>query len=237
MKFLMVLIFIGFTDFSFASGGHDKKAKAHKEHSEGEKNHADDKDHDESGHKRESEGAHKEEKANNEADHKHEGEEGHEEEKEHSEAGHNHEGEEGHEHEKDHDDAGHKHEGEEGHEEENTQVGPDKGILEASEDDGIKLSPEAEKNFDIERIEVSNLSSISIEKSILVTSGVETNLYRYRNGFYKRIDFKILSKNGNKLVVTSRDLSKGDSIVTKGLGFILIAEIAAFGGAPEGHSH
>lgn len=137
---------------------------------------------------------------------------------------------------------GHDHSKEEGdehgeHGEENPQVGPDKGILEANEDDGIKLSPEAEKNFGIEKFEVFSLNSISIEKSALVTSGVETNLYRYRNGFYKRIDFTIVGKFGNKLTITSKDLSKGDSIVTRGLGFILTAEIAAFGGAPTGHSH
>lgn len=123
------------------------------------------------------------------------------------------------------------------HEEENSQVGADKGILEASEEQGIKLSPEAEKNFEIEKIVVTNSNSINISKDAVVTSGMEVNLYRYRDGFYKRIDFVKLSKNGNTLTIRSKDLRKGDSIVTRGLGFILVAEIAAFGGAPEGHSH
>lgn len=123
------------------------------------------------------------------------------------------------------------------HEEENSQVGADKGILEASEEQGIKLSPEAEKNFEIEKVVVTNSNSINISKNAIVTSGVEVNLYRYRDGFYKRIDFVKLSKNGNTLMISSKDLRKGDSIVTRGLGFILVAEIAAFGGAPEGHSH
>lgn len=123
------------------------------------------------------------------------------------------------------------------HAEENSQVGADKGILEASEEKGIKLSPEAEKNFEVEKTAVSSSQPITISKKTIVTSGVEVNVYRYRDGFYKRIDFVQISKNENTVTISSKDLVKGDSIVTKGLGFILVAEIAAFGGAPEGHAH
>lgn len=122
-------------------------------------------------------------------------------------------------------------------EEENPQVGPNKGILAASEDEGIKLSPEAEKNFEIQKLKVSNPTSIEIPKDSLVTAGVEVNLYRYRAGFYKRIDFEQLSRSKNKISIRSRDLQSGDEIAITGLGFLRIAEIAAFGGAPEGHSH
>jgi hypothetical protein len=37
-------------------------------------------------------------------------------------------------------------------EEKNSQVGTDKGIIEANEKDGIKLSKEAEEKFEIKRI-------------------------------------------------------------------------------------
>lgn len=140
-------------------------------------------------------------------------------------------------HDDEHSEHGDAHDGHGEHEEENSQVGADKGILEASEEQGIKLSPEAEKNFEIEKVVVTNSNSTNISKDAVVTSGVEVNLYRYRDGFYKRIDFMKLSKNGTILTISSKDLMKGDSIVTRGLGFILVAEIAAFGGAPEGHSH
>lgn len=140
-------------------------------------------------------------------------------------------------HDDEHSEHGDAHDGHGEHEEENSQVGADKGILEASEEQGIKLSPEAEKNFEIEKVVVTNSNSTNISKDAVVTSGVEVNLYRYRDGFYKRIDFMKLSKNGIILTISSKDLMKGDSIVTRGLGFILVAEIAAFGGAPEGHSH
>lgn len=122
-------------------------------------------------------------------------------------------------------------------EEENPQVGPNKGILAASEDDGIKLSPEAEKNFEIQKVRMTAASTIEIPKDAVVTAGLEVNLYRYRAGFYKRIDFDQLSRSGNKISIRSTDLKSGDEIAITGLGFLRIAEIAAFGGAPEGHSH
>jgi len=123
------------------------------------------------------------------------------------------------------------------HAEENTQVGPDKGITEASEKDGIKISQAAERNFDIERIKVHSSGPILISKKAIVTSGDEVNLYRFRNGYYKRIDFSIANKVGDQISVTSKELKAGDEIVIRGMGYLRVAEIAAFGGAPEGHSH
>ncbi len=125
----------------------------------------------------------------------------------------------------------HEHENEHEHEE-NSQVGEGKGITAASEDEGIKLSPQAEKNFDIEKIK-----GTVIAQSAIVKVGDEVNLYRYRDGFYKRIDFQIIKKDGDKIHIKSVDLKKNDQIVVQGMGFIRVAEIAAFGGAVTGHSH
>ncbi len=122
-------------------------------------------------------------------------------------------------------------------EEENPQVGPSKGILAASENEGIQLSPEAEKNFEIQKFKVIANSAFEIPNEAVVTAGLEVNLYRYRAGFYKRVDFEQISRSGNKIQIRSKDLKSGDEIAITGLGFLRIAEIAAFGGAPEGHSH
>ena len=124
---------------------------------------------------------------------------------------------------------------EHGESEENSQVGPTKGILEASETDGIKLSGEAEKNFGIDRIKVSSSEVIELPRSAIVRAVAEVNVFRYRNGFYKRIDFLLLNRSEDKIRISSKELKTGDEIVTRGLGFLRVAEIAAFGGAPEGH--
>jgi len=144
------------------------------------------------------------------------------EEKPHAEAGH----EDSHDH-GDHGDHA---------EEENSQAGPEKGILAASADRGIQLSPEAEKQFEVKKIRVSS-STVELPRTAIVTSGVEVNLFRYRDGFYKRIDFTLVKKNATTIIAQSEDLKAGDEIALTGLGFLRTAEVAAFGGAPEGHSH
>lgn len=163
-------------------------------------------------------------------DHNHEKEEVHKESKHQGEEKHDSEGHEDHKSHEKHE------EGHAEHEEENSQVGPNKGITEATEENGIKLSPEAEKNFEIEKIAVKD-GKVSIHTDSIVTAGVEVNVFRYRNGFYKRIDFKKIAQSNHQITLTSKDLATGDFVVTQGLGFLRIAEIAAFGGAPEGHSH
>ena len=106
---------------------------------------------------------------------------------------------------------------------ENAQVGPNKGILEASEHDGIKLSAEAEKSFSIQRVQLSSSGHPEIPRLAIVTALSEVNVYRYRSGFYKRIDLS--------------EVKPGDEIVVQGMGFLRLAELSAFGGAAEGHSH
>ncbi len=143
-------------------------------------------------------------------DHDHKKEEGHKESGNQAEEKHDSEGHDDH---KDHQ----KDEGYAEHEEENSQVGPNKGITEASEENGIKLSPEAEKNFEIEKVAVSKDGKVSIHTDSIVTAGVEVNVFRYRNGFYKRIDFKKIAQSNHQITLTSKDLTNGDFVVTQGL--------------------
>lgn len=134
--------------------------------------------------------------------------------------------------EKEHDDHG-------GHEAEEAApgVGPDKGILEASEAKGIRLGPEAIKNFEIKTQKLSGNSPWALPESARFRSGEETNLYRVREGFFKRVDFTQIKRDEKTFTVTSKDLKAGDEIVVGGIGYLRIAEITAFGGNAEGHSH
>jgi len=126
---------------------------------------------------------------------------------------------------------------EKGHEEENSNVGTDKGIVKADEEQGFILSPEASKNFEIKTIKLHGVGPWTVPVSARMLSKEEVNLYRIRNGFIKRIDFKLISKNGSSIKIISSDLISGDEVITNGVGFVRIAELTAFGGAPEGHSH
>lgn len=154
---------------------------------------------------------------------------------EHGESHADHDDEHNDDHARGHDD---EHgEDEHGHGEENAQIGEDKGILEADKDKGFKISPEAEVNFKVEKIKVQSSEGVEIPKKALVTSTIEVNVYRYREGFYKRIDFETISKSTTGIKIKSKDIKQGDEIATTGLGFLRVTEIAAFDGAPEGHSH
>lgn len=119
-------------------------------------------------------------------------------------------------------------------EEGDSKVGPGKGIEAASEDAGIKLSPQAVKSFEVTTLKVTKLP-IALPDSALLFLAEDVEIYRLRDGFFKRIDFKKTSTK--PLIVNSSDLVVGDEIVTGGVSFIRIAEIAAFGGAPDGHAH
>lgn len=120
-------------------------------------------------------------------------------------------------------------------EEKKSQVGADKGITEANEKDGIKLSKEAEEKFEIQRIKVLSILT-EIPLTAIVTAGIEKNIYRYRNGFYRRIDFETKKRKADKVLIHSNDLKINDEIVIVGISFIRLAELAAFDGS-EGHSH
>lgn len=128
-------------------------------------------------------------------------------------------------------------ESEEAHEE-NANVGKEKGITEYNEQEGFKLSPEAQKNFSLKFVELTQKGPWLIPGSAILYAGEEINIYRVRDGFYKRIDFVTVSKQSKgSQVIKSTDLRAGDQIVTEGIGFLRAAEIVATGGAPEGHSH
>lgn len=122
--------------------------------------------------------------------------------------------------------------------EEGSNVGPDKGITEANKNKGFKLSAEANKNFDLKTMKLVGGGPWTLPSSARMLSQEEENIYRLRDGFIKRIDFNLISKDrSGKMNIKSEDLKEGDEVIIEGVGFVRIAELAAFGGAPEGHSH
>lgn len=129
---------------------------------------------------------------------------------------------------------GHKHEGGDEHEEASVNVGPDKGIIEKSETDGIKLSKEAVETMLIKTIDVSS-QQISISDAAIVKIKDEKYIYRLRNGWFKRSEIQVIQKNGKTLIVKISDFKIGDKIVVEGLGFIRTSEIFSEEGATHSH--
>lgn len=117
-------------------------------------------------------------------------------------------------------------------------VGADKGITAADEHDGIKLSVEATKNFAMKTQKLTSGVQIwEVPSTAILVSGEEVNVYRLRDGFYKRVDFETVSKTAGKFKIKSKDLKGGDDVVISGLGFLRAAELSAFSSGDEGHGH
>lgn len=117
-------------------------------------------------------------------------------------------------------------------------VGLDKGITAADEHDGIKLSAEAVKNFALQTLKLkSGASEWEVPSKAIFVSGEEVNVYRLRDGFYKRVDFDTVSKIQGKVKIKSKELKGGDEVVISGLGFLRAAELSAFSSGEEGHGH
>ncbi len=151
--------------------------------------------------------------------------------------GHAHDEPKDHAHKESGDGHGHDKDDGHGHGEENRAVGPEKGITQADESLGFKLSEQAIKNFGITTQDVRGPGTLTLPRASIFFGLQERNIFRVRSGFYKRIDFVTVSKSFSQFTISVKDLKPGDKIVLTGLGFLRIAEIAAFGGIGEGHAH
>lgn len=102
--------------------------------------------------------------------------------------------------------------------------------------DGFKMTPASIKTFELKFVKYLGVKTL-VTKDAIYKGLDEVNLYRVRDGLFKRIDFKILSKEKNSYFISSPNLKVGDEIVTSGVGFLRMAEIAASGGLESSHSH
>ena len=82
------------------------------------------------------------------------------------------------------------------------------------------------------KINLWDKNEIRVDISITANANSDDRAKEYLDGVV--IEDK---KDGNQIHVKSPDLKPHDQIVVQGMGFIRVAEIAAFGGAVTGHSH
>jgi len=127
----------------------------------------------------------------------------------------------------------HEHDHEEG---ERRNVGPDKGVLEASDDLGFKLREGVEERFGIISQTMGSDNRGNIPKGAIVYSREEYQVFRKRNGFWKPVDIEAKRK-GDAVSIKSQELKAGDLIATEGTGLLKIIELSVFGPAIEGHIH
>lgn len=123
------------------------------------------------------------------------------------------------------------------HEEENSAVGPEKGITEFHPEKGLRLSPEAIKNFGItiENVVPSKIG-IEIPSKALLESQAQKYVYVESSGLLRRVPIEIVKRVADTVVVNSRVLSPKDKVVTSGVPFLRAAELdVTTGGGSHGH--
>lgn len=102
--------------------------------------------------------------------------------------------------------------------------------------DGFKLNEKSTKKFGIQTLEVKD-TTLEVPREAIFKGLSEVNVYRLREGLYKRVDFKTIENKKETLKISSAELKTGDRVVVGGVGFLRIAEIAASGGISDSHSH
>ncbi len=160
--------------------------------------------------------------------------------KEDSSHDHNHPDEEdkhGHEHGKEHSASDEKDEHGHSHEEKRTNVGPDKGVTTADEDKGFVIKEQVEQNFSIKKQKIKGPTTVLVPKAALLFSGVEKQVFRNRDTYWKAVDVKILKQSKDMFEISSSELQAGDSIAISGIGFLKIIGQSVFGPVIEGHVH
>ncbi len=129
------------------------------------------------------------------------------------------------------------HEHEHGAEENLNKVGPDKGVVKASESLGFMLKDKVERNFSIAKQKLPDQGPFVIPTTALLLSGMEKKVFRYRNNYWKAVNVEITRKSAEQSIIKSTELAAGDSIAITGVGFLKIIEQSVFGPAIEGHVH
>lgn len=122
-----------------------------------------------------------------------------------------------------------------GEDELSPMIGPDKGITERK-DESFKLSPEAIKTLEVE-VKPYGGGTLIIDRKAIVFTKNDTSIFRMRDGWFERIDVKIVQKMGGRYLVTSEQLKNGDQYAVSGVNFLRIAELSTEEGAEQGHAH
>ena len=115
-------------------------------------------------------------------------------------------------------------------------IGKGKAIEVVDEKKGFKLSKEAIKTLKL-RLQNVDGDEFEISKTTLVSSKSIKGVYRFRAGFFKLLNAKILkeTKFGYKVKVAGVEF--GDQIVINGIGLLRVTDVYSTDKSEYGHSH
>lgn len=108
------------------------------------------------------------------------------------------------------------------------RIGPGKAILEATMENGIRLSEKAVKNLELRLSPIKQSGALSIPTSALVKFQDFYAVYRKRDGWFKMIEVEPQITNGSS-VVSSKELKMGDEIVIENADLLRVVDLDVWG--------
>lgn len=117
-----------------------------------------------------------------------------------------------------------------------SNVGEDKGVTEASRENGFKLTPESVRHLGLKAIEPKkDGKSVLLPRSALVSVKREQFVYTLNNGFYKSIEVVVAKTSPTQITVTPEHDPILGQVVTEGVHFLRNIEVDIFSGSEADH--
>lgn len=120
------------------------------------------------------------------------------------------------------------------------KFGKGKAILEVKKEGKLfKLAAGAIKTLKIESIKLDSDTNNTYEvpASSVVDFQDEIGVYKRKGNWFELVDIKIINMGKYSSRIQSKNLSKGDEIISKGVALLRVAHLEASGQGGKGHVH
>ena len=108
-------------------------------------------------------------------------------------------------------------------------TGPDKAVLEASKEKGLKLSAEAIKTINLKLEPVHSGGPIEVPTKSVIFFQDFTGVYRVRDGWFKLIEVELGTQDVSKVSFSSKEFNNGDQIVIEGSPYLRATDMDIWG--------
>lgn len=102
-------------------------------------------------------------------------------------------------------------------------VGPDRAVIAASKDDGIRLSEKAKAKIGIKTTKIT--TNFQIPASALVHERAEFGVYVKKGEWFKYIEVELGNQSSSNVRIESPKIRVGDEIVVSDVALLRLAEL------------
>lgn len=109
-----------------------------------------------------------------------------------------------------------------------TRIGPGKAVVEATMENGIRLSEKAAHNLELHFSPIKQSGSVTVPTTALVKFQDFYAIYRKRDGWFKMIEVEPRVTNGTS-VISSKEIKVGDEIVIVNADLLRVVDLDVWG--------